>query len=106
VGVGDRNYRSPELRQRPAAGVALLAPCHQKGRDPDPGRSRRVSAVRSRPETVNGQLAERYNIKRAWAKDLWHLWHRVTRKVLSHTVVIALNVRAGHQLLRFDALAA
>jgi DDE family transposase len=107
VGIGDRNYWSPELRRRLAAGgVTLLAPYYQKSRDPDPARSRRLSAVRYRVETVNGQLAERYGVKRTWAKDLWHLCHRVIRKVLSHTVAVVLNVCAGHQPLRFDALAA
>lgn len=107
VGIGDRNYWSPELRERLAAGgVTLLAPYYQKRRDKDPARSRRLSAVRYRIEAVNGQLAERYNIKRTWAKDLWHLCHRVIRKVLSHTVAIVLNVRQGHSPLQFDRLAA
>jgi hypothetical protein len=107
VGIGDRNYWSPELRDRLAAGgVTLLAPYYQKCRDPDRRRSARLSAVRYRIETVNGQLAERYGVKRTWAQDLWHLCHRVIRKVLSHTVAIVLNVRAGHQPLQFDALAA
>jgi|SRR6516164_9009345 hypothetical protein len=107
VGIGDRNYWSPELRDRvAAAGVTLLAPYYHKGKDPDPRRSARLSAVRYKVETVNGQLAERYNVKRTWAKDLWHLCHRVIRKILSHTVAIVLTARAGHQPLQFDALAA
>jgi hypothetical protein len=107
TGVGDRNYWSPELRERLAAGgVTLLAPYYRKTRDPDPRRSATLSAVRYRVETTNGQLAERYNIKRAWAKDLWHLCHRVIRKVLSHTALAIINLRAGHQPLQLDALAA
>ena len=107
VGVGDRNYWSPELRDRlAAAGVTLLAPYYQKSKDPDRRRSARLSAVRYKVETVNGQLAERYNVKRTWAKDLWHLCHRIIRKILSHTVAIVLTARAGHQPLQFDALAA
>lgn len=107
VGIGDRNYWSPELRDRlAAAGVTLLAPYYQKSKDPDPRRSARLSAVRYKVETVNGQLAERYNVKRTWARDLWHLCHRIIRKVLSHTVAIVLTARAGHQPLQFDALAA
>jgi len=89
VGIGDRNYWSPELRDRvAAAGVTLLAPYYHKGKDPDPRRSARLSAVRYKVETVNGQLAERYNVKRTWAKDLWQLSHRVIRKVLSHTALV------------------
>jgi hypothetical protein len=107
VGIGDRNYYGPELQGRLAAGgVTLLAPYYRKGRDPDPAGSANLSAIRYQVETVNGQLAERYNVKRTWARDLWHLCHRVIRKVLSHTLAILLNVREGHQPLQFDALAA
>ena len=107
VGIGDRNYWSPELRARLAAGgVTLLAPYYQKSKDPDRKRSARLSAVRYRIETSNGQLAERYGIKRTWAKDLWHLCHRVIRKVLSHTALAFLNLRAGRQPLQLDVLAA
>jgi hypothetical protein len=35
---------------------------------------------------------------------LWHLVHRVIRKVLSHAVALAVNCRAGHSPLQFDAL--
>jgi len=107
AGVGDRNYWSPELQARlAAAGVALLAPYYRKTKDPDPRRSARLSAVRYRVETTNGQLAERYAIKRTWAKDLWHLCHRVIRKILSHTALALVNLRAGHQPLQLDTLAA
>ena len=100
VGIGDRNYWSPELRQCLAAGgVTLLAPYYHKSTDP-------VSVVRYRIETSNGQLAERYGIKRTWAKDLWHLCHRILRKILSHTVLALVNFQAGHQPMQFDALAA
>src|SRR5262249_39731795 len=52
VGIGDRNYWSPELRDRLAAGgVVLLAPYCQKRRDPDPKRSAPLSVVRYRIET-------------------------------------------------------
>jgi hypothetical protein len=107
VGIGDRNYWSPDLRERLAeGGVTLLAPYSQKRKDPDRKRSAKLSAVRYRIETSNGQLAERYAIKRTWAKDLWHLCHRLIRKILSHTALALINFRAGHQPLQLDALAA
>ncbi len=62
-----------------------------------------VSGVRYRIETVNGQLAERYNIKRTWAKDLCH---RIIRKILNQTVAIVLTARAGQRPSQFDAWAA
>ena len=107
VGIGDRNYWSPSLRQQlSAGGVTLLAPYHHKGKDADRVRSARLSAVRYRIETSNGQLAERYGIKRTWAKDLWHLCHRLIRKILSHTALALINLRAGHQPMQLDALVA
>jgi Transposase DDE domain len=106
VGIGDRNYWSPELRGRLAeAGVRLLAPYLRRSQDPDPAYSARLSAVRYRIETAGGQLAVRYNVKRTWARDRWHLCHRLTRKVLAHTALVELSVRAGHRPLQFDALA-
>jgi hypothetical protein len=105
TGVGDRAYHDPALAaELAAAGVRLLAPYRHKSKDPDPRRSARLSAVRYRLEAVNGQLAERYRIKRVWARDLWHLQHRVIRKVLSHTVMAELAVRHGFQPLQFDRL--
>ncbi len=62
--------------------------------------------MRYRIETSNGQLAERYGIKRTWAKDWWHLGHRIIRKILSHTRRALVNFRAGPQPLQLDALAA
>jgi hypothetical protein len=107
VGIGDRNYWSPELRERlRAGGVTLLAPYYHKSKDPQRQRSAQLSTVRYRIETSNGQLAERYGIKRTWAKDLWHLCHRIIRKILSHTALALLNLRAGHQPMQLDALAA
>ncbi len=107
VGIGDRGYWSPALRDRLAgAGVVLRTPYAHQRRDPDPAGSGRLAAVRYRIETVNGQLAGRYGMKRTWAKDLWHLCHRVVRKILSHTVAIVLTVRQGHRPVQFDALAA
>ncbi len=77
VGIGERNYWSPKLLHRLAAGGAvLLAPYCHKQRDPDSKRSVRLSAVRYRIETSDRQLAERYEIKWTWAKDLWHVCHR------------------------------
>jgi hypothetical protein len=103
TGIGDRNYWSPAVTaELAAAGVRLLAPYQSRKHDPDPGRSRRLSGPRWRVETVHSQLAGRYQLKRVWARELWHLCHRVIRKVLSHTVAVWLNVTAGLDPLRFS----
>jgi hypothetical protein len=94
LGIGDRNYWSPEVQgQLAEQGIVLLAPYKNKSRDPAPESSGCLRPLHWRIETVNGQLADRYHGKRTWARDLWHLCHRVIRKVLSHTVVCWLNIR-------------
>jgi hypothetical protein len=53
--------------------------------------------TRRRIETVIGQLTERFNAKRVWARDAWHCWSRSLRKVLAHTLFVQLCQR--HDLL-------
>ena len=48
--------------------------------------------VRRRVETVIGQLVERFNIEKVWARDVFHLTNRFTRKLL------------GHEPLQFESL--
>jgi DDE family transposase len=105
VGIGDRNYHSPLLFEELSwQGVALQAPYRVRKKDPDPQRSRRLSRVRWKVESVNGQLTGRYRAKRVWARDLWHLVHRLVRKILSHTVAAWMAVSAGYPPLHFSAL--
>jgi hypothetical protein len=105
TGIGDRGYYNPTMRRLLAAdGVTLLAPYYQKSRDQDPNRSSQLASVRYRVETVGSQLAGRYRIKRTWARDQWHLDHRLIRKVLSHTVMICINVQETNAPLSFDRL--
>ncbi len=82
----------------------LLAPYRLKSKDPDPERPRLLTRFRRTIETVIGQLAERFNAKRTRARDLWHLCGRLTRKVLSHTAALLLNLRAGNPPLQLDLL--
>ena len=49
-------------------------------------------------------MAGRFQIKRTWARDLWHLVHRVTRKILGHTVLVCVAVGATISPLSFDHL--
>jgi hypothetical protein len=107
TGIGDRGYGGAKLREAMAAGgVVLLAPPRRKRDDKqgDRAMAARLASVRYRIESVNGQLAERYEMKRTWARDLWHLCHRVARKILSHTVMICLTFRHGFAPLSFDRL--
>jgi hypothetical protein len=105
VGIGDRGYYNPEMRRLLAAGgVTLHAPYYQRSRDPDPERSRRLASIRYRIETVGSQLAGRYHMKTTQTRDAWHLIHRTIRKILSHTVMICINVQDTISPLSFDRL--
>lgn len=107
TGIADRGYGGAPLREQlAAAGVQLLTPPRRKCQDKQGDRERAaaLASVRYRVETVNGQLAERYQMKRTWARDLWHLCHRVARKILSHTIMIRLAVRHHFPPLSFDRL--
>jgi|SRR5215211_1379291 len=106
-GIGDRNYWSPDLRDELAsAGIRLYAPFSSRAKDRDKARSTALSRERWLIETVQGQLAERYEVKRVRARDLWHLCHRLIRKVLSHTVAVMLCVRSRVPPLQFSRLLA
>lgn len=105
--IGDRNYWAPKLSAAlEPAGIALEAPFKKRASDPDPERSRVLTRVRWRVETVAAQFVERYRLKRVWARDAWHLTSRVLRKVLSHTVAVFLCLERGHPPLSFDRLLA
>ena len=94
--VGDRNYHAPLLAEDLARdGVELVAPFRWAQRDPAPRRAAVISRFRYRIDTVFGQLVERYHAKKVWARDSWHLWSRLLRKVLSHTLAVLLAIEAG-----------
>ena len=105
--VGDRNYWKPRLAAELAAyGLALLAPFRWAGRAPHPRLAARLARLRSRIDTVFGQLVERCAVKRVWARDLWHLSNRLLRKVLMHTIAILLNVDLGNPPLHLAQVVA
>lgn len=105
--VGDRNYWSPATTAEwHSLGVELLAPYRSAKRDPHPRWSALLSRVRYRIDTVFGQLVDRCDIKRVWARDSWHLCNRLLRKVLMHTVAVLLNVECGNPPLHLAQVVA
>jgi len=107
TGSGDRGYGGVPLREEMAKEeVRLLAPRRRKCEDRpgDRERAAKLASVRYRIETVNGQLAGRYAVKRARARGPGHLCHRVIRKVHSHTALVWPCFRAGLPPLSFDRL--
>lgn len=105
VGIGDRNDWNPRERDRlHEKGLALYAPFRKESSDPTPQRSAMLTRLRQIIEPVIGQLATRFNCQRTWARDLWHLCSRLTRKLLSHTTAVLLNWRSGNPPLQLELL--
>lgn len=55
-------------------------------------------------ETVGAHLTERFALTRIRVRDLWHLQHRLIRKILAHTVGVFLNLQFGRAPLDLDGL--
>ena len=103
--VGDRNYWNPSLKEELLSNdIYLQAPFRNASRDPWPTRSALLSRIRYRIDTVFGQLVDRYQAKRVWAKDSWHFHSRLLRKVLSHTLTFLLNQGQGNTPLQLSRL--
>lgn len=47
---------------------------------------------------------DRFSIQKVRAKDLWHLTHRIARKILSHTIPVILNMKLGNSPLQLEIL--
>jgi hypothetical protein len=103
--LGDRNYWSPRLFEQfsEEQELELLAPYKSKKPEKEPW-PRWLVQKRRRIETVFSQLVERYNAKKRWARDRWHLTSRWLRKVLSHTVAVYFCQRVGLSPLSFAEL--
>jgi Transposase DDE domain len=105
--LGDRNYWAPRLAaDLRTAGVTLLAPYHKAQDDPTPQGSALLGSVRGRIEPIFSQLTERGTIKRVWARDRWHFGNRLLRKVLMHTLCVALNIELDQPPLQLAQLVA
>ena len=103
--AGDRNYWSARLKEELLwEGVTLQAPYSSRKRDPWPRWSSLLSRLRNRIDTVFGQLVDRYQGKRVWARDAWHLRARMLPKVLSHNIAFLFNQSQGKSPLQLSKL--
>ncbi len=74
--------------------------------DPEPERSRRCWRCGGGIETVFSHLIEWFDCRRIKVRDLWHLEHRLVRKILALTVAGWLGALAGRPPLQIKPLVA
>lgn len=88
-------------------GIILVTPLRSNSKEPSPFSHKLLRCCayfRKRVETVGSQLCDRFGLHRLRVRDLWHLSHRLLRKVLAHTVAVWFNLLQGNRPLDFDAL--
>lgn len=106
--LGDKGYIRPQFKADcEALGINLQTPVRRNMKEPRPrGWLKLLQRVRKCIETVIGQLEQRFNLAKTRARDVWHLTHQVTRKLLAHTMGVWLNLRQGREPLDLDGLLA
>jgi len=96
-------YRQQLLLERHA--VSVVTPARANMPEQHSRRLRKFcSRIRKVVETVGSHLTERFAIAKIRVHDLWHFQHRVIRKILSHTVMVFLNLQLGRDPLDLDGL--
>ncbi len=96
-------FRQPLLLDR--YGVRIITPAKSNMREEHPKALRKFcSRIRKIVETVGSHLTERFAVDAIRVHDLWHFQHRLIRKVLSHTVMVFLNLQLGRDPLDLDGL--
>jgi len=96
-------WRQPLLCER--YGVRIITPVKSNMAEEHPRTLRKFcSRIRKIVETVGSHLTERFAIDAIRVHDIWHFQHRLIRKVLSHTVMVFLNLQMGRDPLDLDGL--
>ena len=104
--IGDKGYISQLLQQQllQQRNIELQTPLRRNMKDTRPQALVKIlMRVRRLIETVIGQLVQRFNIEKVWARDMFHLTSRINRKLLAHTVCYWLN-RDNPYPLKFENL--
>lgn len=106
--IGDKGYLGACLQAELASvGINLQTPLRANMRDPRPSWAvRQLTRIRRRVETVISQLTTQFHFEKIWARDAWHLTHRITRKILAHTLGLFINQQIGRSNLQLQSLIA
>lgn len=102
----DKGYIRPELTEYyRKQGIDLQTPLRKNMSDKRPKSVvNRLMKARRKIETVIGQLSDRFNIQKIRARDMWHLSHRLYRKILAHNLCFLINKQLGNPPLQFELL--
>ncbi len=104
--LGDKGLIRPELQKNLSRKkIYLQTPLRKNMEDNRPKKFVKwIISKRRLIETVIGQLTERFHIEKERARDLWHKASRFWRKILAHTVCVAINISMGNEPLQFELL--
>jgi hypothetical protein len=104
----DKGFLDPftqTLLQNQGVLVVVNQRKNMKAASPHPTALLRACAKwRKKIETVASHLTERFAVGRIRVHDLWHFQHRLIRKILAHTVALALNILLKRPPLDLDGL--
>ncbi len=96
-------FRQPLLLER--YGVKVITPARTNMTEQHPAALLKFCRrIRKIVETGGSHLTERFALDKIRVHDLWHFQHRLIRKVLSHTVMVFLNLQLGRDPLDLDGL--
>jgi len=102
--LADRNYWRPVLIERlKEQQLLLLAPFRSAKYEKEPW-PRALKRKRYLIETVFGQFVERFQARKVWARDAWHLCSRWLRRIVAHCFGVFLCQETGLPPLRVSKL--
>ncbi|HEX8235275.1 MAG TPA: transposase [Abditibacteriaceae bacterium] len=108
IAPADKGFLDPFMQERlQSRGVEVVVPNRQNMKAPSPHCKALLKVCarwRKKVETVASHLTERFAVARIRVHDLWHFQHRLIRKVLAHTVAVAINIQLRRPPLDLDGL--
>ena len=96
--IGDKGYRSKDLFEKLLKYKNIFFHTSYRRIDKKPKYLpkylvKKLNAIRKLIETIFSQLEKQFAIKKICARDKWHLYSRVVRKIVTHVVAVILNIK-------------
>ena len=103
--LGDKGYLSSQLKNDlyQVHGLLLETPVRSNMQDHLNRKERTfLNKTRRLVETVIGQLTERFNMNKVWARRMWTLTGRFNRKMLAHGLGMLANTLLNNKPLQLE----